>query len=892
MASENTHSTDTDNYLMGKNLTLAINQTDVTYPKEKTLNQFLSETAKKFPQKIAVSTLNDQITYYDLEFKTNQFAQVLQKLNIKTGDKIGLAIDRSIEMVLTLIGIMKCGAAYLPFDPLYPTERIEYMLEDAKAQYLITSHNYKNKFKNAVKIILIEDILSALSDFDGTEFHHEFNSEDLLYILHTSGSTGKPKGVQITHYNVVNLLLSVQEKFGIKPDDKMLAITTISFDIAEVEIFLPLITGAEVMIADKNAVRDAEQLLYLLETQAITFMQATPSGWQMLLDAGWVKKFHIKILCGGEPMSKNLATKLLERCDDLWNVYGPTETTIYSTVHQVKGSDEVISIGKPLNNTQIYFLDEHLNAVEEGSIGEIYIAGDGVSKGYINNDDLTAQRYLINPFSKDKNAKIYRTGDLGKLLPNGLIQCLGRIDHQVKIRGYRIELEEIEQHLLAQPGINKAIVTAEELQPENQQLVAYIIPENYNPEYNYNNEIRAWRKELAHTLPSFMVPSLFHTLEKYPLTPNGKVDRKALSGYLKTFTSTARIYLDARTNEEKIIKNIWTKALKIDNISITDNFFELGGHSLLAVQIMQKTEAETGVKLPLASLFEHNTIEKIASLISNQKQEIKWNSLVKIKPAGNKTPLYMIHGTGLNVLLFRSIAKYVDEQQPVYGLQAQGLNGKKLTFTTIEEIADLYVNEVLEDNPDGPYAFIGYSLGGIIALEMAKQLKAKAKIVTMLGVVDTYIQNESYHKPLIENIKDKIFRQPKKLAFFRKQFLSNPLNTIGYQLILIKKLAFKLFGKTPLKEETLDESINKVYINAYMKYKLTAYDDVIHLFKVKKRVYYVDDPEYLGWKPYAPKGLVIKEIPGDHATFALPPNDKKSAEIFQKALDESNHIKL
>ena len=869
----------------------ALNNTAIDYPKNKPLAEFISETVERYPNRIAVSTSTAKITYADLERKSNQFAIRLLENGVQIGHKVGLAVDRSIDMVVALIGILKCGAAYLPFDPTYPSERIKYMLDDGEADYLIASETYRNQLQTEAKVLTLEEIMNSLQEANERTPLPTFGTDELLYILHTSGSTGKPKGVQITHRNVVNLLLSVQDKFGIKPDDKMLSVTTISFDIAEVEIFLPLITGAEVMIASKEEVRDAEQLLNLLDTQNISFMQATPSGWQMLLDAGWEKKYDLTILCGGEPMSLHLAQNLLKRCQNLWNVYGPTETTIYSTVNKILPDDEIISIGTPLSNTQIYFLDENLNEVKTNEIGEIYISGEGVSKGYINKPKLTSERYLTNPFvdnsGADMSSVMYRTGDLGKLLPNGKIQCLGRVDHQIKIRGYRIELEEIEQNLLKQQNIRKAIVAAVEMQAGNQQLVAYIIPKNYDNTHDYKVEINQWKASLKNALPAFMVPAFFYTLDTFPLTPNGKIDRNALAKNLKSTEPSKPTFVIATTDAEKEILAIWQKVLNKQDISITDNFFELGGHSLLAVQVMQKIGIKLNVKLPLASLFEYPSIQKLAELASAKQENIKWNSLVKIKPNGNKTPLYFIHGSGLNVLMFYPMIKYMDAEQPVYGLQAQGLDGNLPTFSTIEEIAKAYVNEVIADRPNGAYAFIGYSLGGIIGLEMAKQLQKLGKEVKFLGVVDTYIGNSNFFKSTFTIVVDKILRQPKKLLFFSGQFVKSAQKTINYQLDHVKNLSKKIFQPSKLANQiSLEDKINDIYMAAYMKYDLQPYHNTIHLFKVKERIYYIDDPEYLGWKPYAPKGLKITYINGDHATFLTSPNDKSSAEIMQRELDK------
>lgn len=852
----------------------------------KNLAQLIDETAQGYALKNAVIMGHESLTYQELVRKSNQLAHILQSKGIKTGSKIGFAVDRSVDLVIGLLAIVKLGACYLPLDPTYPTARINYMLADAEADFVITNATYAQHFKCDASFSIFEELLAEATSAP-TDFYHRFDGNEVMYILHTSGSTGKPKGVQVTYNNVLNLLNSVKKRFGIADHDKMLAVTTISFDIAEVEIYLPLMSGATVQIASREDVRDAEKIISLLENQQITYMQATPSGWQMLLDAGWQTKLPLTILCGGEPMPKDLARQLLQRCDTLWNVYGPTETTIYSTVDKIEVDDETISIGKPLDDTRIYFLDENLNEVPAGEVGEIYIAGAGVSKGYINKPSLTNERYINLPQEK---GKVYRTGDLGRIMPSGKIQCLGRVDHQVKIRGYRIELEEIEQVLNQLPNVQKAIVNPITLQPGNQQLIAYVIISPQNPQADQKALFKQWRNHLLDNLPPFMVPSFFKILEKFPLTPNGKIDRKNLPNPLtSSHLEQPKEENNLPNANETLIANIWKEALKLDSINITDNFFELGGHSLLAVQVMQKIEKATGVKLPLASLFEYPSAKALAMLLGKAEKEIKWNSLVNIKPEGNKTPLYLIHGTGLNVLAFHSIAKYVDKQQPVFGLQAQGLDGAPLNFENLSEIAKIYVDEILASNSEGPYALIGYSLGGIIAVEMAKQLKKLGKQVKLVGAVDTYIAKRDQNDRKFKKISEKIWRQPKKLLFFSGQFLKSPKETISYQLSHVKHLIDNILNMAkPIQLPSLEEQINEKYMDAYYNYNLTPYDDVVYLFKVQKRIYYVDEPKYLGWLPYAPKGLRVRNIPGDHATFFLPPNNKAAARVFQEALDQAN----
>jgi len=515
------------------------NDTASDYPKEKVFQDLFYDAVNEYGENTALR-FNDQIfSYKNLNETSNQLAALLSDQNVKPGDIIGLAVDRTPEMIIALLAIMKSGAAYVPIDPLYPQKRIEFMLQASSAKILITSNKYKDQFQSAADELLIEDIWPKLSSYPKENIKAKINSNSLAYILYTSGSTGDPKGVQIEHHSLVNFLLSMKKKPGINDRDSLLAITTISFDIAGLELYLPLISGAELVLADAESAKDGRILLEIIENQNISMMQATPSTWRMMIEAGWERKLPIKILCGGEALPKDLADKLVARSGSLWNMYGPTETTIWSAAKQIIADDETITIGRPIDNTQIYILDDYLKALPEGSIGEIYIGGDGVARGYLNRSDLTNERFVDNPFPELSEGKIYRTGDLGKFVEGGEVQCLGRIDHQVKIRGYRIELGEIEQALIKQEGIKEAVVIA--LQ---ERLVAYVVPDGsgvqatsinneYNEDLQIQQQLEKWKHGIKDLLPEYMLPRDFVFLKTLPLTPNGKIDRNALPSQCK-----------------------------------------------------------------------------------------------------------------------------------------------------------------------------------------------------------------------------------------------------------------------------------------------------------------------------------------------------------------------
>ena len=500
------------------------NETFVGYSGEKTFLYYIEACVKKYTEKIAV-TFNDQyITYNELWESSNKLAKLLISNDVKTGDIVALALDRSLQMVISLLAILKCGAAYVPLDPEYPKDRVDFMLEDSSAKILLTSKKYQNHFHSALEL-LIEDAMEEIKGYSPDTPDVDLNGFDIAYILYTSGSTGRPKGVQIRHYNLINFLLSMQKQPGMDADDKLLAVTTISFDIAGLELYLPLITGAQLILTDSITAKDGRSLLDLIKEKRVTFMQATPYTWRIMIEAGWTENLPLKILCGGEALPKDLATKLIWRTSELWNMYGPTETTIWSTLKLINDVED-ITIGKPIANTLVYILDSTLNKTGEGEIGEIFIAGDGVAKGYLNRPELTDERFIDDLFQGKAGEKMYRTGDLGKFTQSGEIQCLGRIDQQVKVRGYRIELEEIEQALLKLEDIKEAVVIAREDTAGDPRLAGYIVLNPSLKEEDLKYKTDSWQQALLSALPEYMVPDDFVLMQAIPITPNGKTDRK------------------------------------------------------------------------------------------------------------------------------------------------------------------------------------------------------------------------------------------------------------------------------------------------------------------------------------------------------------------------------
>jgi amino acid adenylation domain-containing protein len=483
---------------------------------------------------------------------------------------------------------------------------------------------------------------TAVPDWPG------ISGQSLAYVLYTSGSTGKPKGVEISHSAIVNFLLSMLRKPGFSANDTLLAVTTLSFDIAGLELFLPLICGGKIVIASREETQDPVRLAKLIHDSACTVLQATPATWRALIHTGWRGSRKLKVLCGGEALLPDLARDLLPRCAELWNMYGPTETTVWSTIHKVTSVDGVVPIGRPIANTQVYVLDARRNLVPPGNVGELYIGGDGLARGYLHREALTRERFVSSPFVP--NARLYRTGDLARWLPDGTLECLGRADNQVKVRGFRIELGEIETILNSHPSIRQCAVVAREDTPDDKQLVAYF--ETQKVPAPTASELRAYVEK---DLPVFMIPSVFVGMEKMPLTPNGKVDRKALPAPTQR-VSVENVFVAPRDATEQLLSQIWAKALKVNRVAPHDNFFELGGHSLLAVRVTVEIEKLTKIRLPLATFLQAPTIADLAEILRKEHWTPSWSSLVPLRQSGGKPPLFLMHAHGGNVLEYHALA--------------------------------------------------------------------------------------------------------------------------------------------------------------------------------------------------------------------------------------------
>ncbi len=868
---------------------------DVQYPKDKSIAFLFSEQARKTPFRRALSFGNLTLTYRQLEEKSNQLANYLKSKGISKEEMIPVCMEKSADLIISILGILKAGGAYVPLDPEYPVERIRFMLQDIGARMIICNR------KNLDSLGVHDNLLVILPDEEWNRINRESagsplivsSGKDLAYVMFTSGSTGRPKGVMIENRNVVSLVRGI-DYVNLSGKNVLLNSGSASFDASSFEFWSMLLNGGELVLCPESTLLNSELLKQEIRRHKVNIMWFTSSllnQW-VELDMGVFEGLRT-VIAGGEKLSEKHIEKLKNRFPalEIINGYGPTENTTFSLTYLVKERQitKPVPIGRPLNNRTAYILNHQLQLCGEGVIGELYVGGAGVGRGYLNRPDLTKERFLPDPFSSEPGARMYRTGDLSRQMPDGNMEYHGRLDNQVKIRGFRIEPAEIESVILQFPGVQQTAVIAKEDKASEKKLIAYVVSQDVFSK----EDITVF---LQSKLPAYMVPRIFIPLSRLPLNANGKLDKKALPDpdLLPEFGN--RKIKPPETETQTMLAEIWKEVLHLQQLSIDDNFFELGGHSLVAVRVMKMIEEKSKHRLPITALFEAPTVEKLSLLLEKDDKRGSWNSLVQIKPGGNKPPLYIVHGSGLTVLIFHALAMGLDPDQPVFGLQARGLNGIDEPFDNMEEIAAYYVGEILEQNPQGPYNLAGYSFGGIVAFEMAKQLKAMGREVNMLAIFDTNADHSSHFDDWALKMSKKFKRQFPKFKFVLRSFKKYPAETVSYQFNFLKSKFIRLLvnagvlKKASAEEEYLDfaEKINYKHDIAFEKYKLQPYNGSIDLFRVKSRMYFLDDPVYLGWKPYALQGINIHEISGDHKTFLLAPNVQELSRVLGQILNERN----
>jgi amino acid adenylation domain-containing protein len=896
----------------------------VQFPLHRCLHELFEEQVARTPEKLAVQFENQSLSYAALNDRANYLAGKLIEKGLSPGSMAGLCMERSPEMMVCIYAILKAGGAYIPVDPRNPAARIQLMLDDAECAFLFTHSSLADLFQNfSGELIFIDTIdfpnISSNPQYPILNFPFPIpNSQLPAYVIYTSGSTGTPKGVVIRHENAVNTLFAINRMLKMDETDTVFSVSSMSFDMSIPDYFLTLMTGATLILASEDAKKDGFALLEAMERHRPTVMQATPTTWKILLLAGWEGDRKLRAIAGGESLSKDLAAEFLHRCRQVWNGYGPTETAIYATWQPITADHlaacpgEFAAIGRPIANTEMLILDKNGEPVPIGIPGELYIGGKGLASGYLNRPELTGVLFVDRTKNSEVNSEIndqryYRTGDLVRYLPGGEIEFLGRIDNQVKIRGFRVELGEIEEVIKQFPGISNAAVLLFSDNTNSHQLAGYIIRDKRQSEKMTGSAVEEQLKSfLRSKLPGYMIPSIFVEMEELPLNTSLKIDRKALP---KPDFSTAcnGRYETPVTPGEKLLVQIWKEILGLEEVGVQDDFFSLGGHSLAAVQMMTQVKQATGKKLPLTALFQHPTVQKLAtqlngfnhpmdcknSLMSGQSIDKQhFSSLVPIRESGSKPALYLVHGGGLHVLFYQNLIKYLDPDQPIYALQAKGLNGDEEPLDSIEDMAAHYIREIRAKNPAGPYCLAGYSLGGLIAWEMAKQLMGMGKDVPMLFLFDAVAKEE-----WTEHANSRWLKTMRKTGFNLSLMLRNPAGAIGYKSNVLKLQFQHLKGKMltayrnnrtheieidylPYGKEVYEKSRA-----AYERYELQPLDIKVDLFKAKEQMFYLPDPKHYGWDKYALQGVIVHEIDGNHLTLFDDPHGKQVAEVLKLRLE-------
>jgi amino acid adenylation domain-containing protein len=714
------------------------NETASEYPRGRCVHELFEEQAARTPDATAVVCGDELLTYAELNARANRLARYLRGEGVGPESAVGVLLERSANLVAALLGVLKAGAAYVPLDPQYPQERIDFILDDVDARVLLTQQSMAGRVsRSSAKVLRLDREPEEVAREEAHDLACLARAENPVYVLYTSGSTGRPKGVMISHAGLVNYLCWAKQAY-VRTGHGAPVHSSIGFDLTVTSLYLPLLTGQSVvMIPEEQGVEGLRDALRVRGD--FSLVKITPSHLELLshdASADEVASWTSAMIIGGDALFAENLSFWRKHAPGvrLINEYGPTETVVGCAVHEVTTDAPhagPVPIGRAIANTELHLLDAHLRLLPAGAVGELYIGGDGLARGYLNRPALTAERFVPHPFSTEPGERLYRTGDLARRLHDGQLEYLGRTDNQVKLRGYRIELGEVEAALCAHTAVRAAAAELRAGRDGDKSLVAYVACDGELRA----GELREWM--LAH-VPEYMVPSAFVTLEELPLTPNGKLDRRALPEPASGASRSSAGYVAPRDLVELKLCKIWEEVLGVEPVGVRDRFFDLGGHSLIATRLMHRIALTFSRRLPLAALFESPTVEHLASLLRRQAASpAPFSPLVEIQPNGERPPFFCVHPSGGNVLCYAGLSRHLGDEQPFYGLQARGLHHGLAPHTSVEEMAREYVAHLRAAQPEGPYLLGGWSMGGVVAYEMARQLEAQGAEVALLALLDS-----------------------------------------------------------------------------------------------------------------------------------------------------------
>ncbi len=861
------------------------NDTRRDYSKASVHELFEAQVERR-PKAVALVWGEQQLSYGELNRRANQLAHELRRKGVGPETVVGVCLERSPNLIVALLGVLKAGGAYVPLDPAFPRERLRFMLLDTGAQLLLTQDHLRAKMSEAAdRVICLDSDWATISKRPSENCRSGVGPENLAYVIYTSGSTGLPKGVEVPHRALSNFLTSMQVRPGLTEADTLLAVTAVSFDIAALELYLPLIVGARVTLVSRDIATDARQLRESLATSGATCMQATPTTWRLLINAGWEGSAHFKVLSGGEALPRELANELSARASAVWNMYGPTETTVWSTLHPVTSETAPMLVGRPIANTELYVLDSKLQPVPIGVPGDLYIGGDGLARGYRNQAELTAEKFVPHPFSRRAGPRLYNTGDVARYRPDGNLELLGRRDHQVKIRGFRVELGEIEAALGEHPAVQATAVVIRDDGPGEQRLVAYTVLQPGS-----RARAQEFRSFLKSKLPDYMLPARFEFLPSLPVSPSGKLDRRALPMLASGRQEGEAEDSAPGTELEKKLAGIWADVLKLERVNMHDNFFDLGGDSLVAVKLVAHVEKVLGIKLPVISVFQAPTASELAALLSTPSSQENVPGVFPIQPKGSKPPFFCM-GAGP---LFRPLAIRLGLDQPFVGLGTvkSDLGDLPAPFR-LEDVAAPLVRKLRRLQPHGPYYLGGWCADGVIAYEVAQQLSAQGEKVGLLVLFDAWnpVRWEEYSRLERSRIRLRC-RVVNALTKFWKHDLRETLADYEWRLkfrrlrhrIWYGYYRFLLAAQGRIGDRL--RTYSKVEYFTVREYVPKPYSGSTLLIRSGADAEPVEHPS-LGWTGLLVGKSEFQLIPGGHKGIFLEPNVELLANTLKRSFSDN-----
>ena len=834
---------------------------------EPTLVRVLEQRADANPEQIAVEFDGQELSFRQVHERANQIARHLVARGVGPDRVVAVQLPRSADLLVTLLAVWKAGGAYLPLDPDHPAERTAYMLADAKPVVLVTSATVDADHGDfGIPQIVLDtgetaEMLAVYptghlrdNERDGTA-----DRENLAYVIYTSGSTGKPKGVEIPLRALHNLLLAMQEHLGLRPGDRMLAVTTVTFDIAAAELYLPLLTGARAVVAPQGVGQDPQELGALIRSAGITSAQATPTHWQMLTTVDPESVRGLRVLVGGEALPARLAGTLVELASEVIQWYGPTETTVWSTVHRVRGAADGAVIGSALRNTGLHVLDANLDAVAVGAEGELFISGEGVARGYRGRPDLTEQRFLPNRFDTPSTT-MYRTGDIVRERPDGTLEYVGRADNQVKLNGFRVELGEVEAVIERDDAVAKAAAVVREDRPGDKRLVAYVTAAP-----GQQPDPIGLRDFVADRLPVYMVPAAVVVLPEFPLTPNGKLDRKALPEPRAEHAELTHHHL---SQSELVLSTVFADVLGVPQVGPDENFFDLGGSSVLAAKLIKQVRDVLDMHLPIRMLVEYPTVAGLAKQLTGDTAQDSFEVLLPLMVHGNQRPIFCMRHLAGTAWTYGVLAQHFGLDYSIYGLQSHTFSELDTPLTSITAIVSDYVDRMVGVQPEGPYRLIGWSFGGILAHAAAVEIQRRGKEVEFLGIFNT--------DPIMSPMEDRNEQELMALILMihgqNPDDYPKPLQYSDIAEYADMATNFAWHGKRSAAETFVDTMLTD--LRAWKAHTPEKYHGTMHLFIAQPgQVAEAATPE--AWTPYVAGDIVCHEMPTTHEELLTTPHVMK-----------------